>query len=261
MELALLITNISLVVFTGVYVFLTYRLSRESAKTNIINQSFYKEQLRLSCMPLFSVNIPRQNDEFNIELLLENVGSFPAYDVDIWLISTVHNDDFPRNKLNKYIKGAKNKKVFEKIDSSELAPGSFYALFDRGCYATLQANNRVKISSTFIFHPYSLDLLIQYRDHIGNNYFQQYCLSYVENDSKRLIIDEIRPSSIKPVERFDLIRPHFDKDFKKIRKEKDENLPEELEYLYQLVKAGHVADSFLSKDISKVESKWEIEKF
>lgn len=260
MELAFLITNICLVILTCIYVLLTHKLSKQSAKNNIINQSFYQEQIRLSCIPLFSVNTPKQESEFDIELYVDNIGSFPAYDLDIWFLSTVNNEDFSRNKLRKFVKGEKNKKEFRKLDSNELAEGDFYALFDRGFYPTLQTSHRIKLKSTFVLYPYSLDLLIQYKDHIGNNYYQHYCLSYTDDKKHRLIVDDRRPDIIKPIEKFTLIKPVIDKVNNEITIEKGDNLPKELDYLYKLIKAGINGETLINEKISAVENRWEIER-
>lgn len=258
METALLITNIVLVIFTGIYVALTYKLTRESKKNNDINVNFYQEQLRLSCTPIITVLIPDQKDDRNISIIIENNGKLPAYDLDIWLISTVYDDDYPKSKLAKLSKDKTNKKYLKLIDKDYLANGEFYGLVDYGVYSVFHGDYMIKLNSAFAFDIYSLDLLLQYKDHIGNNYYQRYSLSHSENFN-RLIIDNITPSILKTHPRFDLHDIRIDEK-NKIENGKSKNIPKDVEFLYELVKAGVNARLLQNGTVERVESKWEIER-
>jgi hypothetical protein len=50
----------------------------------------------LASIPLITVFIPEQKDKKNISLNIENLNNIPAFELDIWLISTVYNDDYPK---------------------------------------------------------------------------------------------------------------------------------------------------------------------
>lgn len=259
METALLITNILLVIFTGIYVALTYKLTRESTKNNDINVTFYQEQLRLACMPLVTVLIPEQKDNRNISIIIENNGKLPAYDLDIWLISTVNNNDYPKSKLARLTKDKIRKKFLNFINNEYLANGEYYGLIDYGFYSVFHADYMIKLNSGFPFDIYSLDLLLQYRDHIGNNYYQRYSLSHSENFD-RLIIDNVTPNILKTHPRFDLHDKRIDEKANKIENGKSKNIPKEIDFLYELVKAGFSTSLLQNGSVERVESKWEIKR-
>lgn len=259
MEKALFITNIILVVFTGIYVALTYKLTRESTKNNNINVDYYREQLRLSCMPIITVFIPDQEDSRNVSINIENIGNLPAYDLDIWFVSAVHNDDHPKSKLARLSKDKEHKRYLKLINKNSLADGEFYGLIDYGAYSVLHGNYMIKLNSVFAFEPYSLYLLLQYKDHIGNNYYQLYSLSHSENFD-RLIIDNIKPSTLKTHPRFDLNDIRLDESERKIEKGKSKNIPKDVEYLYELVRAGINLGLLQNGNVERVESKWKIER-
>ncbi|MDD4994226.1 MAG: hypothetical protein PHR83_18550 [Paludibacter sp.] len=130
---------------------------------------------------------------------------------------------------------------------------------DYGVYSVFHGDYMIKLNSVFPFDIYSLDLLLQYKDHIGNNYYQRYSLSHSENFD-RLIIDNITPSILKTHPRFDLHDIRIDEKVKKIENGKSKNIPKDIEFLYELVKAGVNSRLLQNGSVERVESKWKIER-
>jgi hypothetical protein len=248
----ILISNIVLVAFTGIYVFLTYRLMKESRKNNKNNLDFYKEQLRLSTIPLISINIPKQKSVKEVNILIENIGQLPAFNIDVWIISEVHNEDFPKKKLVKLIKDKGHRDIVKYIDIKRFADDQFYSLYDRGVYAILPGSYRINLNSKFAFDPYSIDLLLQYQDHAGNNYYQRYCLSRIKEKNNQLIIDDITPNSLKTHPRFEF-EPVESEEIRK-------SIPEDIKYIYELMRSGVYLGILGEDKVTSVENKWELEK-
>lgn len=239
-------------VFTGIYVYLTHKLLKVNEANNKTNLDFYREQIRLSSIPLIAVSIPKQSNDFHVRLDIENTVNLPAYDLDIWICSMVDNSDYPKKELYQEGVGLINKEYLKRNINNLLVDGELYSLYDRGLYPVLQGNYRIKLGTTFKFLPTTILLVIQYKDHLGNNYYQEYIMEFTGSDYRKLIIAEIIPSSILPCKRFDLSAGP--------KLKKDENIPKELDNFYDLLKAGLWAPAFNSEDRVSVEHKWEFDK-
>lgn len=93
-ETIILISGLSTVVLailTGIYVYLTRKLVKLSDEANRRNQQAVREQIRVMIAPYLRCSVYQSRDELRFKL--SNVGSGPAFDIDVLAIGHYSEED------------------------------------------------------------------------------------------------------------------------------------------------------------------------
>ena len=172
-EIVGLITNITLAILTGVYVFLTWRLVSEARSASKAQSDALLSQMRLKALPHIYPEVRRT--QLDLCLSLSNTGHNPAYDVDVWVLGVLFEEDLSMQTfLNRFVKHDRREAARAIDSSSENNPDNNYGIFDRFLYGLFPAHRSVSASLAFPIKPSSLYVLVQYRDVLGTNYLQEY---------------------------------------------------------------------------------------
>ncbi|MFZ5978986.1 MAG: hypothetical protein EO766_09330 [Hydrotalea sp. AMD] len=236
--------NIALATLTACYVYLTYRLLRVASKTNDTNRNLLTEQFRLSNFPI--LNFVSYSEENLNYLKIQNIGNTPSYDIDIWLFLTITDEEItPENYFDTYVPD-KNKKYikFDKIKYSDN-----WGISDRGCYPVLIPKASIHIPLNYPpVDDWFFDVLIQYRDVLGNNYYQRLLYKSNHLDGQPYVADEIEPPIPTLIERIDFTDEKLDA----------KKLNEAFAWLYENYKASFYADSLITGLNVGPSLKWKI---
>lgn len=196
--------NLFLVVLTTVYVILTFRILRANQKI-----------LKANLMPILSPRVLVKKNSLQFEL--KNYSSYPAYDIDIWLIGVYYEENVPyksllQKKYEKEIKIDFRNSLFEFDDEVR-----FYGVVDRVIYCTFPPKNKCSFIPQFAKIPESMNLILQYRDAIGKNYLYQTWL-FREFNGKSNVFKSgyLRHLPLKHVNRIDY--EYFTEDIREIYK-------------------------------------------
>ncbi len=232
-----LITNISLTVFTGIYVYLTFRLLK-SAKDSSKNQE------RISALPLFECRIDSKKGKKILKI--SNISNNPAFDVDIWFYTILFDETISKKELlNKYIFKDKKNKI-KKTEKVKLLEDEQYCLFERSLHANLPGKRKIEYTIEYPIECDQFEIILQYRDHIGNNYTQLY---WIFNESGRFRLGFVYPKTIQKAERIEL----DDAESLKLK-----NIPEKFHYTLKRHLFGIMANHLLENNDNSVEDRWEI---
>lgn len=234
-EKILLLSNVLLVAFTGIYVFLTYRLIKITTQNSKTNN-------RINSLPLIDCRIIKQRKK--IRLQIQNISHNSAFDLDIWFFGILFDSTISkRDLLNKYVFDDKNQ--LEDDVNLHFVDDEQYAVSERGIYPTLPINKMIDYEIKYPFKIDQFDIYIQYRDHIGNNYGQLYW--FYEKDNE-FTLGKINPDIIYPTNRLDLTDDK--QNLKKIPKE----------FYHMILRNYYSIDGrrILNNENFEVESRWKI---
>lgn len=144
-----------LVLLTGAYAFLTYRLV--SATTR---------QVEAANLPYV---IPALSREGDLTLFrLENPGLIPAYDVDLLLLGHYSDTDMLLEEfLDQFVA------VPQETEGLRAADGR-YGVRDRITYPLAPGRMGVEAKTAFPMPPSKIEVMLQYRGPLGINYSQLY---------------------------------------------------------------------------------------
>jgi len=236
--------NIALAALTACYVYLTYRLLRVASNTNDTNRNLLKEQFRLSNFPV--LNFTTYADKDLNYLKIQNIGNTPSYDLDIWLFITLTDEELtPEMYYDKYV-ADKNKKYikFDNIKDSDN-----WGVSDRGCYPVLTPKASIHIPLNYPpIDEWFFDVLIQYRDVLGNNYYQRLLYKSNHLDGQPYVADEIEPPIPTLIDRIDFTDDKLD--LKKLN--------EAFSWLYESHKASFYSDYLVTGTQVGPSLKWRL---
>jgi hypothetical protein len=151
----LIVATWVLVVLTGAYALLTYRLVSATTK-----------QVEAANLPYVIPMVSREKDA--ILFRLENPGLIPAYDVDLLLIGHYTDADMLlADFLDQFVAVAQ--------DPARLREsGGRYGVRDRITYPLAPGRMGVEAKSAFPIPPLKIEVMLQYRGPLGINYSQLY---------------------------------------------------------------------------------------
>ena len=159
------VSTVALAILTGVYVYLTRELVKSSNEANLQAQRTLREQIRAMTAPYLWCAVKESNGDLHFRL--SNVGTGPAYDLDVLALGHYNEDDFDVGQ-------------FAAQDSTGAMVGcqmddeGFFHLHDRIVYGHAFPRSEVDALFAFPERPNSLSLLLQYRNASGENHTQIY---------------------------------------------------------------------------------------
>lgn len=183
-------SNFVLVLVTAAYTFFTYGLLRWTRKT-----------LSANLAPVFQINISFDKLSRAIELSLKNHSSFPAIDVETFILGTYEEGHVSIESIvdPKYLRELK-KDGFKHWSDGEF---NFFSAYDKIIYQTFPGGHETTITLDLIPVPETLYIIFQYRDLKGDNFLQYSWFCY--ENKKEYAEDHTNFSRLKRVKRMDLI--------------------------------------------------------
>jgi hypothetical protein len=161
--------NLVLAILTALYVILTFRILRVSTKA-----------LKTNLMPLLFPRVSFKDKK--LIFYLENLSSFPAFNIDLWIIGTFNQEEYPYEKIlsDEYRKSVKinfNKTLYN-------YESEFYGILDRAIYYEFPPKSKIEFELSFGNVPTTINLIMQFQDSLGNNFVYQTWL-YEDGDRMR----------------------------------------------------------------------------
>jgi len=186
-----LYSNLLIAGLTIAVVYFTFRSLRSS-----------QVSFRLNALPILfpKVSVTAKGSV----LTLENHSSYPAYDIDLWIIGNYFQDKTPYKSLL-----SKKYKDEVKISfSHSLYPykSTHYGVVDRIAHYAFPPQSRCVMDLEFNIPPDCCNLVLQFRDTAGNNYLYQswFFTSIFQETQKDLRLGFVK-SSFKPRKRIEFI--------------------------------------------------------
>jgi len=190
--------NAFLVLLTGVYVVLTYRLVQETRVANRLAQETFRQQTALSILPHIFCSASRS--EKNVTLTIYNPASVPASDMEIVTLGLISEDEITVKKfLRLYLREKKN----HHLEANE---DGFFAVYDHPIFYYFPQRRRVEIDLPYPVQIDQLLIFIQFRDLIVTNY-HRYFWFYDDNpsqDESRYRAGAVEPKELLPSPRLDI---------------------------------------------------------
>lgn len=128
-----------------------------------------QQSLRLSMLPIFSPRVFMSAQ--GSTLALENYSNYPAYDVDLWIIGIYYQHDIPYKSLLGRQYKSKTKISFSRGLYS--LKWKDYGVVDHITHYAFPPESRCVMDLNFVTPPDSLQLVLQFRDTMKNNYLHQ----------------------------------------------------------------------------------------
>lgn len=164
------------------------------------------EQIRINNIPYLQFSFG-QVDMDNI-LIISNNSDNPAYDIDVRLFISIDNSEYTlENFIVDRVKSNDTPKI--KFGENDLLDGMWYYISDRGIYNYFPKGKKIEIPLDYIDPILYFEVFIQFRDVLGNNYYQH--IHYAINgDSETPYIDNI----IEPIVPMVIDRFNFNEEIK-----------------------------------------------
>jgi len=214
MEAYLIIGGLILLTVLGLQTWFFYQLLQETRQESRLYRGAIERQLRLASLPHIYCDIQPSSNGKGTHLGVFNIGSTPAYDLHLDLITayTVEALDlatfmrtFVQPRFRKYPLQA------DKV--------GYYGIRNSHRQPFLAHQKRLDVPLQLPANPVDVYVLLQYREITGNNYHQVYCFSEV-NDRGGYRANLVEPLRAELIERL-----HFyDTDDAKISPQ-EKNLP------------------------------------
>jgi hypothetical protein len=198
------LATLALIILTGLYVIVTYRLMRAAVEANELGRESFEQQSVLATYP--QISCYARHDEKSIILRIQNSGETLAFDVDVWIfaIYSFEGDDFT-SFVGTYVKDEYRREVLTALLPKLEEANDFFAISDHIVYYTMPRRRQVEIVlSALPLLPNSFDVFLQFRDVVGRNYYAVYWFFQGEDDAAgRYRLGAVQPEALGRVERLD----------------------------------------------------------
>lgn len=185
-----------LTVLTWRQVRLTNEMLRESRNTFDLEREVADKQFRVQTIPHLYCGVVRSPQE--TQLALFNVGSVPAYDVEVLAVgvqdeSTMSARTFVQTQLREDMRD---------VVSLEADEEGSYGVYDRLTYSVFPSAKKVIAPLRFSIPPGTCYVLLQYRSMLGENFSQVYWFyEDYESATGAFRLADVTPDVIAPAAR------------------------------------------------------------
>lgn len=200
------------------------------------------EQLRLSNLPFLQYN-SKVIDGIN-SLIIFNESSHPAFDIDIYLFITEHEDNYEHKQfINDWLKEKDREKV-----QLELIDEEVWGIRERGVYHSFPKSKKIVIPIDYPIANDIFQIYMQYRDNLGNNYAQSIWFWRKKSQQNPFQDTIYSPKFPTITDRIDITDEKFT----------EYNLPEIAKELVALKNASIISSLIINNDFKGVEYRWEM---
>lgn len=195
METPLLILILVLLSLAALQAWFSYRILREVRQESSFYRHALERQLRLASSPHLYCDIQPNADGIGMHLGVYNIGSTPAYDVHLDILSAYAVDGMDiATFLRTFVQPR-----FRKYPLQPDKVG-YYGIRQNLQQPLLPYQKRLEFPLKMVANPADVYVLLQYRDVSSYNYHQVYCFSEVsDRGSYRTNLAE--PPRAEPLER------------------------------------------------------------
>jgi hypothetical protein len=216
------------------------RTANAQEKTN----KFQYEQIRIANIPIFHYETIK-SEEKNY-LIISNESGNIAFDLDIWYFITVIEDDITKKDfIDSFVYDSSKEHV-----NNNLIHGKFWAIAERGIYTSFARDSRILIPLEYPIEVHGIDMFIQYRDSLNNNYSLKILFDSTNDERVPYITAEFEPKVLEVTNRVDLT----DQDLER------ESMPEYAKWIFDIYKVSIFTGQIKTIQYSGVESRWSISK-
>lgn len=205
---------------------------------------FQSEQLRIVNIPIFQYESIQSGEKRF--LMINNESGNIAFDLDIWFFMTVFEEDISKKEfINSYVEDSSKENINLKILDDEI-----WAIAERGVYTSFARDSRILIPLEYPIEMNGIDMFIQYRDSLNNNYSLK--IIFDPNRDKRtpFITTEFEPKVLEVTNRVDLTDENLERD----------TMPDYAKWIFDLHKASIFTGQIKGIEYSGVESRWKVSK-
>lgn len=193
------LVGICLVVLTGLYVVLTYRLFRETKKTNDLSREQFMMHFSLMTLPQVTVALATKStgDLVNIA----NHAQVPAYNIAAWIVGQYSDEEFP-------LEQCKKNELQKEADFSDWTVNEegFWAIRENLYYPVFPPQKSVAARLYFPKGVFSIWCLLQFQDIRGTNYAQLYWFFLEEESGKSSYrLGDLQPPTLSPCPRIESV--------------------------------------------------------
>lgn len=217
---------------------------KRTANAQEKSNNFQFEQLRIANIPIFQYETFK-SDETKYLMITNESGNI-AFDLDIWFFTTVFDYDVSKKEFIKtFVKKSSLEHVKETLVDDEI-----WAFAERGIYTSFYNKSRIIIPLKYPIETIGVDMFIQYRDSLNNNYSLKIIFDPTKDDKIPYITAEFEPKVPEVINRVDLTDSELSKD----------EMPIYAKWIYDLHKASIFMGQVKGVQFSGVESRWKISK-
>lgn len=183
-------SNLLTVVLTVAVIYFAYRSLRSSQEAN-----------RLNTLPIFFTKV--FVSEKKTVLIIENFSTYPGYDVDVFVLGTYFEESVPHKSLlsDKF----KNKVKINFSDGLYNYDSEHYSVYDRTQFYAFPPNRKIEYELNLMIPPETLEIIVQFRDSMGQNYLYQSWLFSTEKERRTPFTLGSFTTYFKPTKRIGII--------------------------------------------------------
>lgn len=196
MEPFLLAASIILLITTGFYASSSYQLLKQLRQENNLYKSVIEKQLKIATFPHIHCDIQPDLQSNTMKLELYNVGSVPAYDIQISVIGAFNEEGMDIPTFMRTFIQPRFRKYPLQVDKV-----GYYGIRSSTRCAMLPSQQKTAVPLNLPIRPVDLYAMVQYREVLGSNYYQVYCFSDLD-DQGNYRANILEPSKVEPLDRF-----------------------------------------------------------
>jgi hypothetical protein len=182
----------------GFYAWLTQRTLREIRQDSNLYRSLFEKQLKISTFPHIYCDLHPDPQDNNLKLELYNVGQVPAYDIQVGTIGAYTEEGIDIPTFMRTFIQPRYRKYPLQVDKV-----GYYGIRGSVRCPMLPYQQRLALPLNLPARPVDIYVFIQYREISGNNYYQVYCFSDLdEQGNYRANI--LEPSKVESLEKLHL---------------------------------------------------------
>ncbi len=180
------IATFLLAAITAVYVALTWKLLAATVAANQQNKELAWEGHRLQMYPQLFCFAEASGD--TTTLVLQNLGSAASGDLDVLVMSSYWDEDTP---VGQFLAENASDPSSITLTSSDFG---LFGVYNRFLYASFPARRQVRVPLGFPAGHDNINVLLQFRDALGNNYSRVYWMFLSSPSDKRYRIGSLEPN-------------------------------------------------------------------
>ena len=189
-----LYSNLLIATLTIVIIYFAYRSLRSS-----------QEAIRLNTFPILFAKVITNPPKTT--LVIENHSNYPAYDVEAFVLAQYFEEETPyKSLLSSKYKNEVKINFSRDLFSNEIDEGEYYSVYDCLRYYTFPPNKKVEPELNFMIPPSMVEIILQFRDSMGQNYL---CQSWLYADSKKkhiFLTEGLYEFKFKPAKRIEILQ-------------------------------------------------------
>lgn len=195
METLVLVAAVILMLVTVFYAWFTFKLLQETRHESSLYKSILEKQLKISAFPHLYCDVQPDLQQGVLKLEVYNVGNVPAYDIQVSIIGAYTEEAITiPTFLRTYVQPRYRKYPLQPDKVG------YYGIRSSVRCPLLPSQKKFATDPNLPVRPVDIYAMVQYREILGNNYYQVYCFSDLDN-SGNYRANILEPSRVEALER------------------------------------------------------------